>query len=174
MKKLVLAAVMVFSMAALAAPPAGPGAGPGGRPGRGADGDEQGERMEDVARRAHTMYVVAIAEALELNEADALKLSEKLKGLEQKRAPVRQQMHEAMRAVKAAADNDATALAQVDANIQKVLDGRAQMAALDKELFANLSAGLTPQKKAKLALVLAKMGQMQKGMRGGRGGHQGR
>jgi hypothetical protein len=109
------------------------------------------------------MFVVAASEALELNEAEALKLSEKVKSIEEKRSPIRQQMFAAMRDVKAAADGDAAALAQVDSNIQKVLDGRAQMAAMDKELFAFLAKDLSPQKKAKLALVLAKMHQLRGG-----------
>jgi hypothetical protein len=72
-------------------------------------------------------------------------------------------MFTAMREVKAAADGDQAALAQVDANIQKVLDGRAQLAAMDKEMFVFLSKDLTPQKKAKLALVLAKMHELRGG-----------
>jgi pantothenate synthetase len=123
-----------------------------------------------AARHARLKYVVEIAEALELNEADALKLSEKLKGLEERRQPVRQAMHQAMKAVKAAADGDAAALKDVDANVQQVLDGRAQMAVMDKELFTTLSKDLSPQQRAKLAVVLAKIhGDVaKKGRRAGR------
>lgn len=161
MKNWIAMSMVALSAVALAAPP-------GGRHERG-DEDEGGpDRMENAARRNRMMYVVAIAEALELNEADALKLSEKIKGLDEKRAPIRKAMHEAMKAVKAAADGDAAALTQVDANVQKVLDGRAQMAAMDKDLFVALSKDLAPQKKAKLALALAKMGQLRKGRFGRR------
>ena len=120
----------------------------------GKDANAQGDV---AARHARLKYVVEIAEALELSEADALKLSEKLKGLEVRRQPVRQAMHQAMKAVKAAADGDAAALKDVDANVQKVLDGRAQMAVMDKELFTTLSKDLSPQQRAKLAVVLAKI-----------------
>ena len=114
------------------------------------------------------MYVVAISEALELSETDALKLSEKIKGVEEKRRPLRQVMGEAMRSLKDAADGDATALTQVDANVQKVLDGRVQMAAMDKELFATLAQGYPPQKRAKLALVLGRLKNEMKGLKKGR------
>jgi hypothetical protein len=60
------------------------------------------------------------------------------------------------------------ALAQVDLNVQKVLDGRVQLAGLDKELFVVLARDLAPQQRAKLALVLAKMGQLHQGGRTGR------
>lgn len=153
MKKLVMLAMVALSMSALAAPP-------GGKTGPArwdADPEAFQEKLEDRERRARMVFVVAVAEALELSEAEALKLSEKVKTIEEKRRPVREGMFTAMREVKKAADGDSAALAQVDANIQKVLDGRAQMAAMDKELFAYLAKDLTPQKKAKLALVLAKL-----------------
>ena len=166
MKKLVMTLVAVMSMAAVAAPP-------GGKTGPakwGGDPEKLQERMEERETKARMLFVVTVAEALELNEAEALRLSEKVKSIEEKRRPIRESMFVAMRDVKAAADGDQAALAQVDTNIQKVLDGRAQMAAMDKEMFVFLAKDLTPQKKAKLALVLAKMhelrgGGMKKGRR---------
>lgn len=118
---------------------------------------------EERFEQARLMYVVAISEALDLKEADSIKLSTTLRSFEEKRRPLRQQMGEAMKSLKDAADGDAAAAATVDANVSKVLDGRAQMAALDKELFATLSQGQTPQKKAKLALVLARLNMEMKG-----------
>jgi hypothetical protein len=169
--KLLMSVVMLGAAMAFAAPPEkfGGGVGKGGGKGGGEEREDREERREDRSREMHLMYVVAISEALELNEAEALKLGERLKGVEEKRKPLRQQMGEAMRALRDASDGDAAALAQVDANVQRVLDGRAQMAALDKELFATLSQGLAPQKRAKLALVLARLGHEMKG-----GGKKGR
>lgn len=161
MKQLALAVTM-FSALAFAGPHHGPG--------KGDDGDDRAERKEERARHARMMLTVSIAEALELNEAQGLKLAEKLKVLDEKRRPVREAMGEAMRQVRAAADGDASALAALDANMQRVLDGRVQMAQLDKELFASLGEGQTPQKRAKLALVLAKAGDDLRRMRGGRPG----
>lgn len=164
--KLVTMLVMLGAMTAFAAPPPG---GKGG-PGRFADedGDGIGDRMEARAREARLMYVVAISEALGLNEAEALKLSEKLKVVEEKRLPLRKQMGEAMKTLRAAADGEQAALGQVDSAVQRVLDGRSQMAALDKELFATLSQGYTPQQRAKLALVLARLNHEMKGFKKGR------
>jgi hypothetical protein len=135
------------------------------------DPEDRAEKHEERARQARMMLLVSVAEALELNEAQALKLSDKLKVIDDKRRPVREAMGEAMRQVKAAAEGDAAAAANVDQNVQKVLDGRVQMAQLDKELYATLAEGQTPQKKAKLAVVLAKVGEEMRRMRGNKGRH---
>ncbi len=167
--KLLVSMVVLGAVTAFAAPPGGK-TGPakwGGGEGRG-DPELRADRMEAREREARLMYVVAISEALELNEVEAIKMSEKLKGIEEKRRPLRQQMGEAMRSLKDAADGDATALTQVDANVARVLDGRAQMAAMDKELFSTLSQGYPPQKRAKLALVLGRLNHEMKGMKKGR------
>jgi hypothetical protein len=168
MKTKLMMSMLVFgALAAFAAPP--PGA--SGKPGK--FGGDRDDRMEAREREARLMYVVAISEALELTEGEAIKLSEKLKGIEEKRRPLRQSMHEAMRAVKDAADGDATALTQIDANVAKVLDGRAQMAVMDKELFTTLSQGYPPLKRAKLALVLGRLNHEMKAFKKGRMGDGG-
>jgi hypothetical protein len=166
MKTRLIAVFAVLSMTALAAPPPAAGAAPG--PG-GKWAENKEERLENREQKLRLMYLVAISEALELSDAEALKLSDKLKAIEEKRRPLRQQMGEAMKSLRDAADGDQAALGQVDANVQRVLDGRAQMAAMDKDLFAQLSQGLTPQKRAKLALVLARMGHEFKGGGGKKG-----
>lgn len=171
--KLLTTMLLCGALTAFAAPPPGgrgPGPGPGPGPGAGPGGrwGDREERMEEREERRRLMYVVAISEALDLTEAEALKLSDKLKAIEDKRRPLRMAMGEAMRSLKDAADNDATALTQVDANVQKVLDGRAQLAAMDKELFTSLSQGYPPQKRAKLALVLARLNMEMKGFKKGR------
>jgi hypothetical protein len=154
-------AVLLASSLALAAPPAAPAA-----------AAERGgpEMKEDMQRKLHMMMVVGMADALGLNETEALRLSEKLKGYEEKRRPVREAMGEGMKTLKAAADGDAAAQGQVDAAVQRVLDGRQQMAALDKEMFQGLSKELSPQRRAQLALFLARFHAEAMG-KFGKGGH---
>jgi hypothetical protein len=168
MKKTLLVVTLLSSAFAFAGPRKDPARWEAMEP------EERAERQEERARQARMMLLVAVADALELNEAQALKLSETLKALDEKRRPVREGMAEAMRQVKAAADGDPAALANVDQNMQRVLDGRAQMAQLDKELFATLSQGQPAQKKAKLAIVLAKMGDELRRMKGNKGRRHGR
>jgi hypothetical protein len=123
-----------------------PGEGPGG-------GSEQWQK------RSRLMRTLAIADALELDDAATLKLRDRLQRFEDRRAPVQHQLMEQTVVLRRAAKGDTTAFAQVDAAIQKVLTLRAQLEALDRELFAELATGLTPQKKARLALALARLPQ---------------
>lgn len=151
MKAMMMMCLTLVSLTAAAASPTAPGQGAGDSRGPGKDW------VERRAQRAHLAYVLGISEALELSEPEALKLSEKLRAFESKRRPLMEQMGEAMRVLKEAAGGDSAALSQIDASMQRILDGRSQLAALDKELWTTLSTGLSPQKKAKLALVLGKL-----------------
>ena len=159
--RMIAAVVAMASMTVLAAPP-------GDRPGK---AEARAERLEAREQQMRLMYVVAISEALGLSEADAIKMSERLKTFEDRRRPLRESMGTAMKALRDAADGEQAALGQVDANVARVLDGRAQMAQLDKELFAALAQGQTPVNRAKLALTLARLNQEAKGFKKGRGGH---
>ena len=170
MKTLFTAALLMTTLAIAAPPPVAKGPPPGAQGGP-MQGDH-GARREEREKRMRMMLVVGIADALSLTEAEALRLGDKIKGFEDRRRPVREQMHESMKVLKAASDGDPSALPQVDAAVQRVLDGRQQMAQLDKEMFAGLSQGLTPQKRAQLAIFLARFhqqaGKMMKGEGHGR------
>jgi hypothetical protein len=156
--------LFTFSLCALAqaAPPRPPDPRAGYRlQGKGApvdaeDDDGRPERREEFGKRMRLYFVVGLAEALELSEAETLKLSERLKGFEDRRRPVQQSMGEAMKSLKAAAQGDAAAAAQVDANLALVFDGRAQLATLDREMFNALAQGQSPAKRARLALFFAR------------------
>ncbi|MBS1152813.1 MAG: hypothetical protein H6Q89_4511 [Myxococcaceae bacterium] len=162
MKKLLLAAVLAVSSLSFAAPPPA-----GAPPPKWGERGDNSERKAEMAKKIHMLLVVGIADALSLNEAEALKMSDKLKGYEEKRRPVRETLGESLRVLKAAADGDTSALAQVDQAVQKLFDGRQQMAALDKEMFAGLSKDLSPQKRAQLAVFLAKFHAEARGWKGG-------
>jgi hypothetical protein len=80
-------------------------------------------------------------------------------------------IHESMRTLRRAVDGDLQAQAQVDAATQKILDTRAQLSQLDREMYATLAQGRPPQQKARLALFLAHFREDIRVMRppGGRG-----
>ena len=122
-------------------------------------GDGPGPDGEAWQKRAHLMATLAIADALQLDEAGTLKLRSQLAPFEEKRGPIRQEMMEQTVVLRRAAKGDTTAFAQVDGALQKVLALRAQLEQLDRDLFAQLSVGLPPQKKARLALVMARLPQ---------------
>lgn len=146
----ILAALLaVPSARAQGGPPPGDGAGPPG---------------EGWQKRARLMRTLAIADALELDDAAALKLRDRLAKFEDKRAPIQSQLFEQTLVLRRAAKGDTTAYAQVDGAIQKVLALRGQIEQMDRDLFAELSAGLTPQKKARLALAMARLPQQMREM----------
>lgn len=126
--------------------------------------DGPGPGSEQWQRRARLMRTLSIADALELDDVATLKLRERLARFEDKRAPIQHQLFEQTVVLRRAAKGDTTAFAQVDGAIQKVLALRAQLDQLDRELFAELSAGLAPPKKARLALAMAHLPQQMREM----------
>jgi hypothetical protein len=148
----VMLATLLFAASALAQD-AGPNWGPGSGP--------SGEQWQ---KRARLMRTLAIADALELDDTATLKLRDRLANFEQTRAPIQAQLLEQTVVLRRAAKGDTTAFAQVDGAIQKVLALRGQLEQLDRQLFAELSAGLSPQKKARLALAMARLPQQMREM----------
>lgn len=176
MKKLIAAVVLAVSAVSFAAPPPqqpaskGPAAGANDPQFGGWDDDRFEERREVREKRMRMMLVVGMAEALSLSETEAIRLADKIKAFDDKRKPLREQMFESMKLLKAAADGDQAALPKVDQATTALLDLRQQMAIVDKEMFLSVSKDLTPQKRAQLAIFLAKFMREGKGggMRGGR------
>jgi hypothetical protein len=123
-----------------------------------------GQNGEQWQKRARLMRTLAIADALELDDTATLKLRDRLAHFEERRAPIHRQLMEQTVVLRRAAKGDTTAYAQVDGAIQKVLALRGQLEQLDRELFTELSAGLTPQKKARLALAMARLPQQMREM----------
>lgn len=163
MKKLVLAALFTLPLSALAATP-------GPAPANSEHSERRAELQEHAGRRMRLMMVVGLAEALELNEGEALKLAEKVRSFGDRRRPLQQEMVSSMQLLRRAAQGESAALAQVDQAVRQVLDNREKLAALDKEMFQLLSRDLPPQKRAKLALFLARFQDEVRKMRGlGRG-----
>jgi hypothetical protein len=131
-------------------------------------------QREQMDQRTQLMVTMQLSEALELDDAGTLKLKQTVAQWDSQRAPLRQQMFDLAQVLRRAAKGDTTAYGQVDASIQKIIDLRAQMHAIDQHMFQQLSQGLPPQKKAKLALAIGRMpGTMRGMMHGGRGGPRG-
>ena len=131
----------LLPMAALAAPPDAQAR---------AEADLQAEKQARLAR------VLGLAEELELDSQQALKLDETLRKFDERRRPLREHVRESAEILERAADGDTTALSQVDQAAQRAFDARAQLAALDREMYQTLSRDLPPQKSAKLALFMAR------------------
>jgi hypothetical protein len=115
-----------------------------------AEAEQQAEKQLRLAR------VLGLAEELELDSQQALKLDETLRKFDERRRPLREQVRESADILERAADGDSAALGQVEQAAQRAFDARAQLAALDREMYQTLSRDLPPQKRAKLALFMAR------------------
>ena len=118
--------------------------------------DEKAEAEQAAERQMRLARVLGLAEELELDSAQALRLDETLRKFDERRRPLRAQVRESAETLERAADGDSAALNQVDQAAQRAFEARAQLTALDREMFQVLSKDLTPQKRAKLALFMAR------------------
>ncbi|WP_338279596.1 hypothetical protein [Corallococcus caeni] len=144
MRRMALALAFALPVVALAQPmPRQPGA-------------RDPDRMARAEQRQRLRQVLELADTLELDSAQALKMDETLRRFEDRRRPLREQVRDSARILHQAARGDTEALSQVDAAAQKAFDARAQIAALDRELYQALAKDLSPQKRAKLAMVMAR------------------
>jgi hypothetical protein len=138
--------------------------GPG--PGPGPDNPAGAEQWQ---KRARLMRTLAIADALGLDDAGTLRLNAQLAQYEDRRHPLQQQLFAESQTLRRAARGDTTAFGQVDGAIQKILALKTQLDQLDRSLFSELSAGLPPQKKAALALAMARLPEQMREMARGKG-----
>jgi len=153
-----LAVLAALPLAALAAPPPGqPGPGPG-RGGMGPPADLE-ERLDRVEKRMRVARAVGLAEALDLDAAEATRLAETLERLDQKRKPAHKQQDEATQVLRQAARGDKEAQAKVDDAVKKVFDARAQLQVLDRETYDAVAKGLSPEKRARAAVFLGRFQQ---------------
>jgi hypothetical protein len=148
MRKILIALVLV-PMAALAQGPAKDKAGPG-------PADGQRPDMEHMQKRMRLARTLGLAEALDLDTAQALKLGETLAKFDDKRKAARKQGIDAREVLRKAAQGDKTVAGDVDGAIGRLLDSRAQLQATDKEMLAAVTKDLAPEQKARAALFLGR------------------
>ncbi|HEX8820605.1 MAG TPA: hypothetical protein VF794_11815 [Archangium sp.] len=117
---------------------------------------DDGDEAERAEKRTRMLRVVGLAEELELNETQALKMAETMRQFDERRRPLMEQVRESAQVIRKAAGGDASVQSQVDQAVQKVFDARAQLATLDREMYQTLSKDLPPQKRARLAIFMAR------------------
>lgn len=136
--------------------------------------ESSAEERAQFEQRARLMATMQISEALGLDDASTLKLKDTLTRWDVQKAPLRQEMFDLAQTLRRAGRGDTTAYGQVDPAIKRIQEIRAQLQQIDQSLFQQLSAGVSPQKKAKLALVMAKLPQaMREMVKGGKGPRDG-
>jgi hypothetical protein len=121
-----------------------------------ADGQREAERTERMEKRRRMMQVVGLAEELELEPGQAVKLADTMRQFDERRQPLREQVRAAAETLQRAAQGEASVQGQVDAAVQRAFDARAQLATLDREMYQAMAKELPTQKRAQLALFLAR------------------
>lgn len=111
------------------------------------------ERFQKRMRLARTL---GLAEALDLDAPAALKLGDAIAKLDDRRVAAHKTMHESHEVLRRAAQGEKVSAAEVDQAIQKALDARTQIQAINRETVATVTQGLSPEKKARAVLFLAK------------------
>jgi hypothetical protein len=149
-----LAAALPLAALAQGGPPAG-GQGQGQGPQAQAQGAGPRFSPEKMEKRMRLARTLGLAEALDLEPAAALKLGETIGKFDDRRVAAHKVMHEARDVLRRAAQGEKVAPADVDQAIQKALDARAQLTAIDRETVAAVTQGLSPEKKARAVLFLA-------------------
>jgi hypothetical protein len=150
MKKLILMVALLPGLA-LAAPQSPPARGGGSQA-----GSDDPARFAQMQRRMRIAWTLGLAEALDLDDAGALRARDVLARFDDRRAPLRKQIRDGVRVLRDAARGDKDALPQVDATLQRLRDARTQLQSLNTEMFQQLTQGFPPEKKARAALFLAR------------------
>jgi chromosome segregation ATPase len=127
-------------------------------PASAADG-EHGDRRE---RRFRMMALMGLADALDLNEAEALKLQNAISSFDAQKDSLRKELSAVREQLEKAAGGDASLLPQVDALIHKQGDLRMRLGAVQREMLTAVGKDLTPQKRARLALHFGDLHGMKK------------
>src|SRR6516162_3042513 len=104
------------------------------------DLDAQADSPQNVQRqraqsRMRMMRLVGLAEALGLDEAQALRIHETMRPFDERRGALEVENAGLAKLVKQAADGDAGALGQVDQALQRMFDNRAEIELINRQML---------------------------------------
>ena len=129
-----------------------------GAPGPDEGGPPRMQRMrERFEKKVRMMRLLEVSEALDLSDTEALRFDQVMRKYDAQKKPFVQQIGEGVRVLRRASQGDATVFAEVDRTIARLLDARGKIQSLDRQMYDELAKGLSPQRRAKLALVLARL-----------------
>ncbi len=123
----------------------------------------QAEPARDVQReraqaRMRMMRLVGLAEALGLDEAQALRMNETMRPFDERRAALESENTGLAKLVKRAADGDGGAVGQVDQALQRMFDNRAEIQQLNRQMIEAAGRQLSPRQRAQMAVFFATFG----------------
>jgi hypothetical protein len=125
-----------------------------------------------MRQRMRLARTLGLAEALELDEAQALKLGQLLGQFDERQLAAQRQLDAAFGVLRQAASAEKASPADVERAIKDAFDARAQIQALERERATAVTRDLPPQKRARAVLFLERF-QTRFGGDGGPGGPMG-
>ncbi len=165
MKKTILAVLLALPLAAVAQRGPGPGAGQGPGAGPGGPAADPKVRAERMEKRMQLARTLGLAEALDLDATQALKLRDQLAKFDDRRLAAHKQLADSHDVLRRAAQGEKATAAEVDQAIARAFEARTQIDQIDRETVQSLGKDLTPEKRARAVLFLQRFHQ-----RMGRGG----
>jgi hypothetical protein len=107
-----------------------------------------------MLRRIRLARTLGLAEALDLDEAQALKLGQEVAKFDDRRVAAHKQAHDAFDVLRRAASGEKIPAADVDKAVQRALDARTQLASIDREMVGAVTKDLSPEKRARAVIFL--------------------
>jgi len=125
----------------------------------------QVDQRQRALARVRLTKMVGLAEALDLNEAQALRMAEVMRRYDERKAPLQVQNAEAAKIIKRASEGDSAAIGQLDRAIQTMFKNRVQVQQLELEMMDELGRNLPPQQRAKLMIFFVSFAEQQRAIR---------
>jgi len=122
----------------------------------------QVDQRQRALARVRLTKMVGLAEALDLNEAQALRMAEVMRRYDERKAPLQVQNAEAAKIIKRASEGDSAAIGQLDRAIQTMFKNRVQVQQLELEMMDELGRNLPPQQRAKLMIFFVSFAEQQR------------
>jgi hypothetical protein len=117
------------------------------------------EAAQRMQKRTQLALTLGLAEALDLNEAQALKVRDQLEKLSPRRQAAYKQLRESVQVLRRSAKGEKVAAPEVDQALTRLLEARDQLQALDRELVTTVTRDQPPDKRARAVLFLARFQQ---------------
>jgi hypothetical protein len=130
--------------------------------------DHAKEHWGHMEKRMRLARALGLAEALDLDEAQATKMNQIMVSFDARRKPLFEGMRDSMKVLRESAHakpgKGATASTPpttqaVDQAVAGIFDAREKLQAVDREMYQALSKGLGPEQRARMVLFFARFRQ---------------
>lgn len=114
--------------------------------------------------RVRMMYMWRLTEALRLDEPTAARLFPLLGRIEERKAPVRKELGDLARQLRAEAENPKANPAQIGQLIDRIVAARDRLRQLENDGFKEIRRVLSPVQQARLVLLMPRLDRQVRGL----------